>query len=835
MNKTEYTDFLQFLLRKRLIAGPVVAAMITKCDGSVAIQGNPSDKAARLILAELNKHGFSSTTPPEALISEWQGSVQSTNALRSSQRMLAPADLADNRPHNAPTIAPEPARDGSPRSIGPFRIERKLGQGGMGAVFLGHHKDMGFPAAVKIIAAQPGDIDAIERFKREVKITITVRHPNLIHTFGADLDHNPRYIALEYIEGDKLDQAMRDLPPGQVRVVLEKVRDLCRGVQACHNQGIVHRDLKPDNVLVDKSGRVVVLDPGMARPIDKSSLTSDGEIVGTPMYMAPEQMDRLPEDKYTPAVDVYAIGKILFYLLTRTHVHSAAGMMALMQLVLTKPLPDHVVPSLKEVLTSGQYERVGPIVLKCLQPKPQDRYANAGELAEAIDVFLVWDRNHEQNEREAREQELQKRRAQVRKLIVAASLAAAVGLLVLLLLVFVEQSRKAEAKARQEANARAEAESRARELETTKAEVARKLVVAQTYVSAADWPNAIRELREIVAKDPETLSARWLLADALFNIFDPSYLEQYRWLAEHVTDPAEKTRAQFWVIFAGLDRGGLKIEEALPLLDQIRPGLYRDLAHLYIAGHQQTFHAALAFAARRDSHPDEAERETRESQQWAAKAREMLGRLDADNWLVAYVHGFLVHSEDPELARERLTYAISHNPSFAMAYFWRAAVVQENVTHPEPIAAVQDAERLHVLMPGWPKGELMRSACCVAMAQYWERESKLARNPTDRSALVDTAVSWTDKAVSIVAEYKSWQGGDVYAQFGGGIEGHTAYALYHKTRILRDAGRREEAQAARQLALQAIDRLRACRQRAPLTQEMEALYQQLPPALEAMR
>lgn len=855
MTRSECEDFCRFLVKKRLINSAVVPSIIRDMPGYHVVAG------ARRILSHLasTRQIAETTATHDQLVDEWTRSVNETNAGQPAARVEKTELVSSPRPSaRQPQVAALPVKAASPSAdlpeqIGPFLIKRKLGQGGMGAVFLGEHKDMGFLAAVKIITAHPGDLDAVARFKREVQITITVRHPNIIHTFGADLDHNPRYIALEYIEGDKLDKAVHDLPPGQLaqqlRLCVEKVRDASRGVQAWHTQGIIHRDLKPDNILMDTSGRVVVLDPGMARPIDNSSLTMDGEIVGTPMYMAPEQMNRLPEDKYTPAVDIYSLGKILFYLLTKTHVHSATNLISLMNLVLTNPIPDHVVPSLQSVMSAERYERLGPVILKCLAAKPGDRYQSGAELAEALDDFLVWDRNSEQTTRENEQRELRRRKEQVRKFIVA-------GIVGLVLLVFsllasigFAMARNAERATAREAQARAQAETRraeaeaeaaqtseaSRVAESRKAEVARKLVVAQTFMNGADWQNAKRELREILFVDETSYAARWLLAEASYNSFDPDYLVQYRWLADNASDPAEKARAQFWVVFAGLDQGGITFEEASELIAEIEPGLYRDLAELYFAGHEASRFTGLANIARRDRNEAQARRHEQTSREWAGKGRALIGRLDPNHWLVAFVHGFMFR-EDVAVARERLTYALSHNPNLAMAYYWRAALVHEDTQHPQPIGAVHDAERLHVLMPGWTRGEMIRGSSYLAMAQYWERESGLTQDPQERERLIDESVRWADKAVEVPASSQTWGSADVNEKHADSIEGHWAYFLYHKCRILKAAGRNTAAEQVRQQALAAIERLgNVRRRRGSLAPQMENIYRLVPTELEKLR
>ena len=194
---------------------------------------------------------------------------------------------------------------------GRFRLLSSLGRGGMGSVFLAQDEELERQVAVKVLALA-GD-RARRRFAREAELTAQLDHPHVIKIHGSGQLRGHPYLVYELIEGAQtLDQAFaaRDLP-GR----LELVDQVAAGLGAAHAQGIVHRDLKPENVLVRPSGEAVVLDFGLAR-VGGSSLTKTGEVMGTPAYMAPEQVRG---EEATPRCDVWALGILLYEALYERH------------------------------------------------------------------------------------------------------------------------------------------------------------------------------------------------------------------------------------------------------------------------------------------------------------------------------------------------------------------------------------------------------------------------------------------------------------------------------------------------------------------------------------
>jgi len=196
-----------------------------------------------------------------------------------------------------------------------YAVERMIGQGGMGSVYLAREIALDRPVAIKVLPeSQAADDAAVERFLREARVAAQLRHPNVIviHTVG-ELD-GLYYFTMDRIVGPTLAEKVKDAPAGlPLPEALGLFDQVCRAVEHAHKHGVVHRDLKPSNVMVDESGHVVVLDFGLAKPQGAGAvdLTGTGGIIGTPQYMSPEQVDGKPAG---PEADVYSLGLLLFLL-----------------------------------------------------------------------------------------------------------------------------------------------------------------------------------------------------------------------------------------------------------------------------------------------------------------------------------------------------------------------------------------------------------------------------------------------------------------------------------------------------------------------------------------
>jgi len=203
--------------------------------------------------------------------------------------------------------------DLSGRRLGPYELTRKLGQGGMGAVYEGIHQVLQVPRAVKVLLPSEVDEGVIDRFTREGQISASLRHPNIVQIFDVADQDDMHYLVMELIDGLSLLQLLRAtgaLPLERAVVLLRQVAD---ALDYAHARGVVHRDIKPSNVIVAPDDKVTLIDFGIARALDESRLTRVGVVVGTFEYMAPEVVT---EGGGSPGADRYALGIVAYQMLT---------------------------------------------------------------------------------------------------------------------------------------------------------------------------------------------------------------------------------------------------------------------------------------------------------------------------------------------------------------------------------------------------------------------------------------------------------------------------------------------------------------------------------------
>lgn len=273
-----------------------------------------------------------------------------------------------------------------------FRIVRLLGTGGMGEVFLAEDLEIGSPVAVKVVKPwMVESADAASRLKREVRLARDVTHPNVCRTY--DLYRHRRgadqatliLVSMELLTGEDLAQRIRRGPLAADEAV-PILRQIARGLFAAHRLGIVHRDLKPSNVLLvpeTEGTRAVVTDFGIAcqteaaRTQEDLTLTQTGMTLGSPAYMAPEQITGQPN---SPATDVYALGVVAYEMLTGQQPFQGDSLW----LVVTKRLTEEPVPI--EELVPDLDPRLRAFTRHCLAREPEDRFANMDEVLKFLDL-----------------------------------------------------------------------------------------------------------------------------------------------------------------------------------------------------------------------------------------------------------------------------------------------------------------------------------------------------------------------------------------------------------------------------------------------------------------
>jgi serine/threonine protein kinase len=200
-----------------------------------------------------------------------------------------------------------------PRTIGNFAIERELGSGGMGVVLLGRHASLERLAVLKRIRPDLAASDElVERFAREARASAAVHHQNVVAVYDWISWRGEHYIAQEFVDGVDLKAALAELGPVPWRQAALVALELARGLEAIHARGTVHRDLKPANVLIGRNGDVKIADFGVAIAATQDGLTRPGTLVGTPPYVAPEQ---LLGERVDARSDLFALGVVLYELL----------------------------------------------------------------------------------------------------------------------------------------------------------------------------------------------------------------------------------------------------------------------------------------------------------------------------------------------------------------------------------------------------------------------------------------------------------------------------------------------------------------------------------------
>jgi hypothetical protein len=260
---------------------------------------------------------------------------------------------------------------------GRYTIEREIGRGGMGAVYLAADEKLAERVALKIInsAMAVDAAAAADRFRREVSAARKVTHPNVIRIHDLIEDGPLLLLSMEYVEGMTLSaylQRLNVLRVDEARLLLGQI---CDGVAAAHAAGVVHRDLKPSNVLLDAQRRVKVIDFGLAKATFMAGMTATGLIVGTPEYMAPEQVRGLPCDART---DVYSLGALAYHVFTGRPPFAGETPIAIgFAHVSEAPQPPRSLrPDLPESL-----ERA---ILQALEKEPGKRFADAAEFKRAL-------------------------------------------------------------------------------------------------------------------------------------------------------------------------------------------------------------------------------------------------------------------------------------------------------------------------------------------------------------------------------------------------------------------------------------------------------------------
>jgi serine/threonine-protein kinase len=264
-----------------------------------------------------------------------------------------------------------------------YHILKRIGEGGMGRVYLGEHVKMNRQCAIKVMSpALVNDAESAARFAREASNAARIIHPNVAAVFDYGESDGLIYLVMEFVDGEPLSRLLAREAPFALERALDIARQIADGLGAAHELGIVHRDLKPDNILVTRTRTekevAKVVDFGIAKAIQEATgeqLTRTGLVIGTPEFMSPEQLLGDPIDA---RADLYALGCIMFLMLTATPPFEAATREQMIKRRLSEDAPN------VQSVEPGIPDSVSRIVARLLARSPSDRYNSAAEVRDAL-------------------------------------------------------------------------------------------------------------------------------------------------------------------------------------------------------------------------------------------------------------------------------------------------------------------------------------------------------------------------------------------------------------------------------------------------------------------
>jgi formylglycine-generating enzyme required for sulfatase activity/predicted Ser/Thr protein kinase len=265
--------------------------------------------------------------------------------------------------------------------LGNYVFLRLLGKGGMGAVYEAEHVETRKRYAVKVLLPSMTAVpDAVARFEREVNACRKLDHPAIVKVHEVGEDKGKRFFAMDFVDGRPLDTLV-DGEGLRPELAARVIMTVAEALQHAHEHGVVHRDVKPSNILLSKDGKVSITDFGIAREETSSTLTADGQVIGTPYYMSPEQALGRRRD-IGPAADIYSLGITFYETLTRTTPFRGDQFTEIFAKILTQ---DPVPPS---EVQPGIPRDLDLVVMKAIRKEPGKRYATAAEFAEDLGRFL---------------------------------------------------------------------------------------------------------------------------------------------------------------------------------------------------------------------------------------------------------------------------------------------------------------------------------------------------------------------------------------------------------------------------------------------------------------
>jgi eukaryotic-like serine/threonine-protein kinase len=272
----------------------------------------------------------------------------------------------------------EPLRPGAVFA-GRYEVKEIIGAGGMGVVYRAFDRELQEPVAIKTLKQEAMAAGAaLDRFKQEIRLARRIAHRNVVRTYDLGEQNGMYYLTMEYVEGTSLKQLIVSRGKLPVEVTLTVGKQLCRALEVAHAEGVIHRDIKPQNIVVDPSGFLKVMDFGIARlanPPKGKGLTEAGTSIGTPDYMSPEQLSGMELD---PRSDLYAAGVVLFECLTGRLPFEAETTWALIAKHLEEEAPD---PRMLNAEVPGA---LAVVILKAMAKDPKKRFESASQMHDAL-------------------------------------------------------------------------------------------------------------------------------------------------------------------------------------------------------------------------------------------------------------------------------------------------------------------------------------------------------------------------------------------------------------------------------------------------------------------
>ncbi len=278
---------------------------------------------------------------------------------------------------------PDDISDALPDVLGSCRIEKKIGEGGMGSVYLGTHRTLGTSVAIKVLPKHIDlkDPEYSQRFSREARIAARLRHPNLVqvHDFGTEGGYY--YLVMDYVEGPTCSQEVEQKGRLEWRRAVDIARQVADGLEYAASKGIIHRDVTPGNIILEPSGVAYITDLGLAKETtaDATGLTRSGASLGTPYYMSPEQINSARDVDFR--ADIYSLGATLYHMVCGTVPYTGTTFEVMTKQV-REPLPppkDHV-PDLPDEICD--------VIRKMMAKAPDARYASYDDLRQDLTSLL---------------------------------------------------------------------------------------------------------------------------------------------------------------------------------------------------------------------------------------------------------------------------------------------------------------------------------------------------------------------------------------------------------------------------------------------------------------